>query len=233
MVTVAHLTKKMLKERLLLEEYLKESIINYVALAEKFKPRIENELGKPVKVSAIAQALRRIVENSKTRGRKKGFKKLEDLESVGQRAILSLRDSELIMKGGLCDIVSYKSPSLFQKLKKIYELVDFNTGDTLNIVHGNYDVSIIINEKFKDKVLDILKDERVMHIEKDLVALTLKFGKKMLYTPGVTFSILKQLVLENINLIEIVSSLIEITFIINKRDSAKGYRALQEFIEKT
>ena len=215
MVTVAHLAKNMLKERMLLDEYLKAGLVNYAALAEEFRPRLEQELGKPVEAATIAMALRRYAESAK----KKDIKRA------------SLKDSELIMKGGLCDIVVYKSPSLFQKLEKLYHAIDYTRGDTLNIIHGNYEVSIIINEKFEKKCLALLKDEKILHKENNLVALTLKFGKRALYTPGVTFSILKQLVMENINLIEIVSSLVEITFVIDKSDATKGYRALQEFVE--
>jgi len=215
MVTVSHLTKKYLEDSFLLKEYMDEGIINYVALAKKFQPRIEKEMCRKVKLSTVAMALRRCAETSR------GVRPKID----------SLRGSELIMKGNLCDIVIYKSPSLFQKLRKIFELVDYNRGDTLNIVHGNYDVSLIINEKFKDRVLSILEGERILHTEENLVALTLKFGEQFLYIPGVTFSILRRLVMENINLIEIVSSLIEITFIINKKDSTKGYRALEEFLD--
>lgn len=217
MVTISHLAKKYLADSFLLSEYLEEGLINYVALAEKIRPRIEKELGKKVKTSAVMMALRRNSENSR--------RKKEEMPS--------LKDSELVMKSNLCDIAVYKSPALFSKLKAIYELVDYNKGDTLNIVHGNYDVSIIINEKFEDKILKILDGEKILDAENNLVALTLKFGETFLYTPGITFSILKQLVLENINLIEIVSSLIEITFIINKKDATKGYLALQEFIEKS
>lgn len=220
MVNVAHLTRKLIEERMLLDEYLKEGLINYVALAEGFKPEVERELGKKVKISAITMALRRYAEQNNKR-KSKGFD------------IPSLKDSELIMKGNLCDIVVYKSASLFQKLKKIYDLVDYDRGEALNIIHGDYDISIIINEKFEKRVLKILEGEKILHKERNLVALTVKFGEHFLYTPGITFSILKELVLENINLIEIVSSLIEISFIIDKKDATKGFRVLEEFIEKS
>lgn len=218
MVTISHLTKQLIKERMLIGEYLKEGLINYIALAEKFRPRIEAELGIKVKVSTIAMSLRRYSEESDSQAKRKNLE------------MPSLKDADIIMKGNLCDIVVYKSSQLFQKLRRIYELVDYNKGDILNIVHGDYTVSIITNEKFEKKCMAILADEKFGKIEKNLVALSVKFGEDFLYTPGITYSLLKQLVLENINLIEIVSSLIEITFVISRKDATKGYKALQEFI---
>lgn len=220
MVTVAHLTKQLIRKGMLIDDYLKEGLISYAALAEKFRPRIEAELGIKVKVSTIAMTLRRYSEESDSQAKRKNLE------------MSSLKDADIIMKGNLCDIVVYKSSQLFQKLRRIYELVDYNKGDILNIVHGDYTVSIITNEKFEKRCIAILMDEKVGKIEKNLAALSVKFGEDFLYTPGITYSLLKQLVLENINLIEIVSSLIEITFIIDKKDGIRGYKALQEFIEK-
>lgn len=216
MSTIAQLAKEMLHERMLIDEYLREGIINYVALAEKFQPRIEQEIGKKVKVTTIAMALRRLAEYSKK----------------SQFNIPSLKNCELLMKNNLCDIAAHKSPATYKKLRKIYDLVDFNKGDTLNFVQGDYDVCVITNEKFKKRTLNMLEGEKVFHIESNLVGLTVKFGESLLYTPGVTYSVLKQLVLVNINLIEIISSLIETTFIINKKDATKGYQALQDFLSR-
>lgn len=216
MATVSLLTKKCLEQSFLLKEYLEEGIINYIALANRFKPFIEKEMGKPVKASAIAMALRR---------------HCKETESASLQ-IPSFKDSEVIIKGALCDIGVYKSLSLFECLKSIHNLIDYSKGDSLNVIHGNYDISIIINERFKDEVMSILKDEKVFNVEDNLVALTARIGKHFIYTPGITFLLLKQLVLKKINLIEIVSSLNEITFIISKKDASSGYNCLQEFLEK-
>jgi len=216
MVTITHLTKKLVEENIMLEDYLSRGLINYIALAEKLKPRIEKELGKKIKVSSIAMALRRASEKAKQK----------------QGKNYSLKNCDLTLKGNLCDITVYKSPALFAKLKKLYEIVDYNKGDILNIIHGNYDVSIITNESFEKKLKNMLDGEKILNSEKNLVALTVKFGDFFMHIPGVTYSLLKQLVAENINLIEILSSLVEVTFIIDKKDATKGYNALEEFLEK-
>jgi hypothetical protein len=216
MVTVAHVTKRLISDRLLINEYLREGIINYYALAERLLPTVENELGKPVKISTIAMALRRFSEASK-KVEVKNF---------------PTKEFQLIMKGSLCDIVVFKSGTLFDKLKNIYSLVDYNKGELLNVVHGNYEVAIIINQKFEQKTLSFLKGEKILNIERDLVSLTLRFGKSFVHTPGITYTVLQQLVIENVNLIEVFSSLLEDSMIINKKDSTRAYRALQEWIDR-
>ena len=133
MVTISHLTKKYIEDSFLLKEYLEEGLINYAALAEKLKPKIERELNKKVKTSAIMMALRRHSEKLSSKAKLK----------------FSFKDAEVLMKTGLCDITVAKSFQLLSTLKEIHKLVRYERGDTLNIIQGDSDVSIVINSKYK------------------------------------------------------------------------------------
>src|SRR3989338_2373600 len=63
--------------------------------------------------------------------------------------------------------------------------VDIKQGDTLHLIHGNYEVSIITNEKHKGMMLKRLAGHRIINVETSLVALSLRFGKEFMHTPGV------------------------------------------------
>ena len=219
MVNVSHLTKKYVEDSFLMKDYLAKGLINIPALAEKLKPRIGRELGKEIKKSAITMALRRYSKEIKSKN----------------KTDISFEKSELIMKTGLCDITVSRSTSLTNVLEELHETVDYKEGDTLNIVQGDSDISIVINDKYKDKVIELLKGEdeekAIINIEEDLVSISVRFGMEYLHTPGVTYTFLGALVMEGINLVEIISSLIEITFVIDKKDATKAYNALEESIE--
>lgn len=216
MVSITQATKRLVKENIMLEDYLSRGLINYISLAEALQPKVSGEVGKKVKVSSIAMALRRY----------SAFAKKSYLKSF------SIKNSELTMKSGLCDFVVYKSPSLFAKLKRLYEITNHGKGETLNIIHGNILVSIITNEKFIPRLKKIFAEEKIFKLEKNLVSLTVQFGENFIYVPGIDFSLIRELAYENINIIEIISSLIEITFIINKKDASKAYNSLESFIKK-
>ena len=210
MVSVSHVTKKAVQGNLLLEDYLAQGLINYAALAEILAPKISEEIGKKVKQSAIAMALRRHAEH------------LEDKH----KKLPKVTDFELIMKSKLAVITVAKSPTLFNTLEKLNSLIDFEKGDILNIVHGNTDVSIIVNEKYKKDSLKLLQQQKIINEEYHLVGLTVRFGIDYLHTPGITYSFLRALVLQDINLIEVVSSTVETTFIIQEKDAVRAYSAL-------
>ena len=136
----------------------------------------------------------------------------------------------IILKTDICDIILQRSPALFVKIKKLYDIVDFEKGDILNIIHGRSEVSIVTNERHKKQTLDFLKEENILIVEEDLVSLTLTYTKEYFYTPGIIYNIIRNIAWENINIYEIVSTHSELTFIIAKKDAVKGYKALEKLI---
>jgi aspartokinase len=51
-----------------------------------------------------------------------------------------------------------------------------------------------------------------------------------MHTPGIISTATRKLNWENVNIYELISTLTELTFIVNKKDSAKGYSALQRLV---
>ncbi len=218
MVTISHLVKKIVKGQPFVEEALGSGIISTANLAEQMLPKIEQELGKKVKHAAIVMALRRF--SDEVSGHRVRPKKFD-------------YSGEILMKTNICDFTIVKSQSLLAKLKTIYNLVNFERGDTLNVILGNNEVSIIINEKYSQKLVQFLLGEKISNKEHGLVALTIIFASDdFLHTPGIIFNAVRKLAWDNVNIYEIVSTMTELTFILNKKDSMKAYEALQEMVDK-
>ena len=216
MVTISHIVQKIINDKTFLLEPMSRGIVAYGSLAEQIKPEIEEELGKEVKTHAIVMALRRYAESLKAKHKK----------------IIFDYSSEIILKTDICDLSLLRSTSLLNKLKRLYDVVDFEKGDILNIIHGRHEVSVVTNERYREKLLNLLTSEKILNIEKNLVSLTLTYSKDFLYTPGVIFNIVRNIAWENINIYEIVSTNTELTFILNKKDAIKGYKVLEKLVEK-
>jgi hypothetical protein len=140
-------------------------------------------------------------------------------------------NSQIIMTTGLCDVAFVKGPTLLKKLKGVYDLLNEDNGHTLNIIHGNYEVSIVACQNYIDKILKLLEGEKVLNIDKNLVSLAMSFSKDFLYTPGVLAKVTRKLHWENINIYENISTLTENIFIVSKKDAMKAYNALSEIVE--
>ncbi len=217
MNSVAGVTKKFVEQRPMLQESLIEGIINFASLAEKVKPRIEAELGTSVNQSAIMMALRRYAES------------LQKKSSIQKQIVFN---PEIVMKTNLCDISIVKTHSALENISEIYELVDYEKGETLNIIQGNYELTIVISQKYIEKLKQILEKEKILNIEMNLVSLTLELSNKFLYTPGILALATRKLAWENINIYENISTMTELIFIIAEKDAVKAYNTFRELLKK-
>jgi len=214
MVTISQVVQKIVNQKIYVQETINKNVISYALLAKQIKPEVEDILEKKVKTHAIEMALRRYSEQIKQKHKHIKFD----------------YSSDIIMKTQLCDISVSRSPSLIKSLKKLYDIVKFEKGDILNIIQGSNELSIVTNERYKEKFLEFLKNEKILNIEDKLVSLTVTFSKDFLYTPGIIFNIIRNVAWENINIFEIVSTNTELTVIIHKKDAIKGYKALVKLI---
>ncbi len=217
MTTISHIVNKLVNDKIYLYEALSKKIASYGSVAKYLKPEIEKEIGKEVEHFAIVTALRRYSE--KINGKFKDIK-------------FNTKFSEINLKTNIIDINVLKTVDLFDKLKRFYDLINFDKGDILHIIYGRTHVAIVTNERYKEKILSLLQNQKIEKIEEDLVALNFTVGKERIDKPGVLFKITRSLAWENINIIEIISVDLDVAFIVEKRDAIRGYNALERLISE-
>ena len=215
MVTVSHVVNKLIDDNIYLQEAIGKGIASFGSVAKKLKPDIEEELRKEVAHYAIVAAIRRYSERMSLR-----FKEIK----------FNPGNSEVNLKTNVIDINVLRTHSLFDKLKRIYDIINFEKGDILHIIYGRNTVSIVTNERYKDDICNFLNNERIMNIEENLVSLSFTIGKDLINRPGVLFQIVRNFAWENININEVISIDMEITFIVKERDAVRGYKALERLI---
>ena len=216
-MNVSGIVKKLIREQPFLLEALNRGIIHFGNLSAELKPRIESELEKKVTESSIVMALRRYAEEVRDR--------------IDIADPLQL-DCEVTMKTGICDFNIIKTNTLLQQLKSFYGLVDLGRGDFLNITIGTREISIAISQKYHNDIEKFLKKETILYKQEELVALTIVFNNDFFHTPGITYQVLQSLAWKNVNLLEIISTLTELTIVIEKKDSIKSYTVLHELIDQ-
>jgi len=215
MVTISHIVSKLVDEKVYMREAIAKRIASYGSVAKQLKPEIERELKKEVAHYAIVAALRRYAEKMDAR-----FKEIK----------FTANNSEVTLKTNIIDINVQKTPCLFDKLKKIYDVIHFDNGDILHIIYGRNTVSIVTNEKYKDQICRFLQFEKIIAIDENLVALSFALDKELVETPGVLFQIVRNFAWEDINISEIISIDLEMTFIVAEKDAIVGYKALKRLI---
>jgi len=216
MESVSSRVKYLLENKPFLLDALSRGILSFGNLATEFKPDIEKSLGKTIKETAIVMALRRYGEEVRERR-----------DTVVSEPI----SGEILMKTNICDFNILKSTNLLSRLKNLYEMVNIERGDFLNIIVGNNEISISVSEKYYRKIELFLQGETLFNQSRGLVSLTVIFNGDFLHTPGIVSQIMHRFAWENINIFEIVSTMTELTFVIENKNSIKGYEVLQKYLE--
>ncbi len=217
MVTVSAVVKRIVNEKPLLQEGLRQGIISFAALAERIKPQVEQQLGKKINDAAVIMALRR-------RG--------ESIEASDVKRIRFAPHTQLTLKTSLIYFSAKRSGELFRKLEALYKSFDYESGETFNVIHGNQEVSIIANDRHEKKIAASIGEEHISTKGKNLVSISMSLEKDFLYTPGVLFAVTRKLYWDNINIFEIVTTATELTFIFQKKDTMRAYASIEELIEE-
>jgi len=212
MVTITHIVQDILERDLFLQEAINREIISYNLLAKHLKPKIETELDKKIKLAAIVMALRRSAEKTQKNFQKPKFNYY--IETI---------------KTDICYLSFEESPTLLSKIQKIYSIVDFKKGGILNIIQGNFETSIIINKRYKEDLLDILHDEKLIDNVDDLVSICLIYSKEFLFTPGALYNVMKFVAWENINVLDIILTSTEMSLIVDKNDLMRCFKTLGKY----
>ncbi len=216
MESVSSMVKYLLENKPFLLDALSRGILSFGNLATEFKPDIEKSLGKEIKETAIVMALRRYGD---------------EIREHRNITVSSSITGEILMKTNICDFNVQKSTKLLSKLKNLYEMVNIERGDFLNIIVGNNEVSISVSEKYYSKIEEFLLGEKLFNQSKGLVSLTVIFDGDFLHTPGIVSQVMHRFAWENINIFEIVSTMTELTFVIENKNSIRGYEVLQKYLE--
>ena len=174
MVTIAHIVNKLVDEKIYLHEAISKGIASYGSVAKQIKPEIEKELGRNVEHTAIVTALRRYAEKINFK-----FKEVK----------FDTKHSEVNLKTHIIDINVLKTQALFDKLKRFYDLINFERVDILHVIYGRTHVAIVTNERYKEKMLNLLQNLKIKKVEDNLVALTFTVGKQRIEKPGVIYLI--------------------------------------------
>jgi aspartokinase len=216
MTTISNIVQKIVREKPFLEEALAKGLINYASLAENIQNEIEKELSKKVKLSAVVMALRRLAEKLET--------------ELIKKTSFQFKETDVTIKSDLVEFTVQKSATVINSIRKVYDSVDFSKGDFLTMTQGVYEITLIFNKKYKNKFAKIFEEEKIIKTIAELASVTIKIPIDVVETVGFFYIITKALNWENINIIEIVSTLTELTFIVKEDDAPRAFKVLKELV---
>ena len=135
------------------------------------------------------------------------------------------------MKTDICYIIVEESSAALNKIQGLYNKMDLRHGLMFHIVHANYEIGIITNQRVKQMIIDELSAEKIIRVVGDLVILSLTFSKDFLITPGIIYYVTRFLTFENINIFSIWITSQELNLLVSRNDMMKTHHVLDKLIK--
>ncbi|MGP1419177.1 MAG: hypothetical protein ACTTJZ_05145 [Sphaerochaetaceae bacterium] len=201
-----------------IKEMLSKDFLNCSSYSAAIKPQVEKACGRQAGSNAIVMALRRYAQELSK-------------PDVSQRTP-PIIDYQIVLHTNIFDYNLEKTDSLLHKIPLLYRELPSTQREFINFIVGTNEVGIIGSEKYRAQVEQAIGDTPVLHKETGLVAFTMIFSGPFLQTPGIINEATRRLAWKDINLLELISTKNELTFVIKNADSIEAYQVLQSFQSK-
>lgn len=216
MITVPQATKTIVERSRYLTEAISKGIINYSSLARYIKPELEQMLVKEVSEASILMALKRLEKEMQPK-----FVPVKIFQTP----------PDMIVRSNLLEISIQNSENLAGKFQKLFEAHKRNKSSFFTLTEGLSETGIIVSRDLEIEIKEILKDELLLFEFNKLSAITMRMPKENITTPGVYYFFLKSLAWEGINIIETISTPLELSLILEDKDVSRAFEILKSLFE--
>lgn len=187
--------------------------LNLSAYADTILNLVERKCMKTVHKGTIVVALSRL-SNTKTK-----FSLMPEINI-----------SNLSLELGLCELTYEKNSQNLSYLNQILESQTTST-DFFTFTKGVSEITFISKNSLKTQIQATFSDSEPIFILEDLASVTIKFGSEYIETPNMFFSLFSKIAIKQIQIIEIISTYTEITFIVKREEVNNLFSILNQYIQ--
>ena len=217
MITVPEATKKIIERSRYLSEAMSKDLINLSSLARYIKNEVEEITFKKVSEASILMALKRLSENTKPPTFKNVFTSMPDM----------------IIRSNLFEITLHNSPSLLKIQQELVKACGSNQKYFFTMTKGLLETTIIASADLEDEVFPIVTGEEIVSQFSHLSAITIRLPKDVIDTPGIFYFLIKSLAWDGVNILEIVSTYLEFTLILEEKEVNHAFSILKSIFSNT
>ena len=214
MIKVSLVLKEIIEKDEIVLEALRLNILNISAYSKLIQAKIEEKCKKEVRLGTIIVAISRLAVK---------IRKTSSLK-------LKIYINDIVVKTPL-SVISYEKTSSNLTKLSIFQKLIVNQNDFFTVTLGVDEITIVCSKNLVEKVKQKFEDEPKSFLD-NLMGVTIKFPEKYLKIPNILYTFITKIATKRINLIEVISTHSEITFIINNKDLKLINTVLEEFLEK-
>lgn len=214
MIKTSNIVEEIVQEDGFILEAIQRGLINLRAYAKQIQPSVEERAKKPVQIGTINTALFR----------------LEKSVSAQHKFKPHIEISSFSVISNLTEITYDKTEAITEKINTIPKRKEQN--DFFTVTEGHHEVTILCDTDLEKQILTHTseKPKVILH---DLVAISVRIPASYMNVPNTIYSLVGMLALRQINLIEIISTYTELSFIINKSELEQTIKAIDSYTKPT
>jgi aspartokinase len=216
MITIAAAVEKTVHDSPILEECLAAGVLNLSAVARTIRPQVEAESMKKAGSAAIVMALRRLAPQLHRK-------------AIDPRGILRLvRD--ITVRSNITEFTFQNSSTILQCQVRLIERIRKQGQHFITCTQGVHEMTVMVQTDYEGIVEKVFHDEKRVSRVRNLAALGIHLTPKVVEVPGVYYAILKQLTWSGINVVEVVSTMTELTLLLEKKNVEKAFLVLKQHL---
>lgn len=213
MLKISDAVEKTVVEDDIALEALRLNILNLSAYAMKVRGEVEERTHKPVKTGSIVVALSRLAGKMKL---------LSPLRP-------NVRIIDLAIKAPLSELAYEKTRENLENIGS-FRQVSSSEAEFLTITQGVGELTIVCSQDLKPKVVSHMRSKPVGQYD-ELGSITVRFNEgEYIEEPNMIYSLVSEVAKKRINLIEIVSTFTELSFIVRKPDIERTVAVFSKFL---
>jgi len=214
MITISQVVTDIIDQKPFLAENLDEGIINYSSLARMMVSEIEERLHKKIQEGAVLMALKR-------------YKPKGNLVGISRITKVLNKTGDIIVRSDLVDYTIKNSETLLKKHIGLLNSLTEKKEVFYTFVQGVFESNLVVSSIISATIDKKFADEKIIEIQRNLSAITIRLAKENVKIPGLYYYILKQIAWEGINLIEVISTTNEFTLVVNDSDIDNAFKVLK------
>ena len=203
MISIQSEVEKIIKKDAEAYVAMKRGIMNFSQYAHTIHGLVESTCKKEVRHASIVIALLRMAKNKNT-GRIRSYAPKVNIRNITTKLPLT-------------EIVHDKTPSTLSSLETVFSKVKASAEDFLVMTFATQEITIICSDILVSKVEKSFKEKPKMK-QSSLAAIGLSFDEENYRIPNITFSLIRKIALQQINIAETISSYTEVVFVVHQKD---------------
>ncbi len=213
MINIAEVVKDTLMQDDVALAAARKGWLNFSSYARYIQPQVQATLMKDVQEGSIITALSRLAATL-----------------PAQLVVAVDGIQSLAVHANLEGITYERSELVSAQIRETYNQIDAGNKTFLTVTQGINEITILAEARVAHIFRDKLEGASKIYDKRNLVGITVKFALDNLEIPNLIFALTRRLAYKSINIVEIVSTATELTYVIEKKNLAASLEQLQKDI---